>query len=385
MPTPNGPLAGYRVIDLTSERGAFCTRLLAGLGAEVIKVEPPDGDPLRGIGPFKDPSTGSGQAGPDPEGSLRFASLNPGKKSITLDLRSTGGGHLLDVLLRSADVLVQDADPGTGLDDASVREAHPQLVHTSITGFGLTGPRSSYKGPDLIALAMGGIHLISGEPERPPCTGPETQAYYIAGMHACWGTLVALFARPLTGRGQLVDISVQDCVATEEHQVIRYSLDQHNVRREGNQHGSAAPGKGYPARDGWAHLYITHGWPRFVEWMGSPDALSGEAWNDARFRRANIDVINMFVTEFLRGRHRRDVVTECQDMHMAVVPLNAPAEAADDPHMEAIGLVCETEHPVIGRTRHLGPPWSFSRTPAEFAEAAPLLGQHNAEVLAGGD
>ncbi len=368
-----GPLSPYRILDLTSERGAFCTRLLADLGADVIKIEPREGDPTRRLGPYVDDV-------PGPERSLRFASLNANKKGVTLDLETPGGRHLFLALLPTADALVEDRDPGDldrlGLTDAALRQVNPALVHTSITGFGLTGPRRSYQAPDIVALAMGGILGISGDPERPPCTGPESQAFYIAGMHATFGTVLALFARPaLGGQGQLVDISVQDCVATEEHQVIRFSLDGHIVRREGNQHGSAAPGKGFRAKDGWVHLYITHGWPRFVEWLGNPDALSGEAWQDGRFRRANVDVLDLFVKPCLEDLTRQEIVRGCQERHLAVVPLNSPSEAAEDPHLRALGLFQDAR-----QMRFVGPPWWFSRTPVGIHRGPPALGQDNEDI-----
>lgn len=373
-----GPLQGYTILELTAERGAFCGRMLADLGADVIKVEPPEGEQPRRQPPFK------GDV-PDPEGSLRFASLNANKRGITLNLHEAAGKERFLKLLGGADGLLDDCDPrqldALGLGHEAMLAVNPSLVHTSITGFGLSGPHSEFKGPDIVGFAMGGLLGISGEPDRPPCMAPETMAFYRAGMNAALGTVMALFARGMTGEGQLVEISVQECLAAEEHQIVRHSLDGHVVRREGSQHGSASPGRIYPCKDGYIHFYIAGGWQEFLEWMGSPDALCAEAWQQSDFRRANVDVLNPYVEAFAFDRPNDQLAREGQERHLAVAPVNSPADLADDPQMAALGFFQEADHPALGRSPYAGPPWTFSETPASLERAAPTLGQDNEDIL----
>lgn len=370
-------LLDYRVLDLTDDRGALCGKMLADLGADVVKIEPPEGDPTRSVGPFRDDL-------PHPETSLRFASLNVNKRGVTLDLHTDAGRRLFLALIETADVVVEDRPPGyldsIGLGHDTLRERNPALVHTSITGFGLTGPRSGYRAPDIVAFAMGGLLGISGEPHRPPCVAPETQAYYAACVHAAFGTLVALHARSFLGHGQRVEVSAQDVLACQENQISRYSLDGHVVRREGAQHGRAAPGGIYPARDGFVHCFVIDTWPAFFDWMGRPETLADEAWHDEGFRRANVDVLDAVVREFTRRHTVAELSEQGQARHIPVSPVNTPADAARDEHMQALGLFQEGEHPWLGTSRYCGDPYLFSEGQPGMARTAPTLGQDNEAV-----
>ena len=198
-------LEGYVAPDLADLRGQLCGKLLRDLGMAVVKVEPPDGDPVRRLGPFAHDQ-------PHPEGSLRFAYLNAGKQSVVLDLTSAADRDQLLRLVRRADVLVESFDPGTlaglGLDEARLREHNPRLVVTSVTGFGQDGPYRDYRCPDLVGLAMGGVLGISGDPALPPVQAPETQAYYFASVYAAFGTVLALWRRAHDGQGRGVDVVV---------------------------------------------------------------------------------------------------------------------------------------------------------------------------------
>lgn len=374
----SGALAPYRIIDLTGERGAMCGKLLAELGAEVIKVEPPGGEASRRLGPFKD-------GVPHLEGSLRFASLNVNKKGVTIDQATSDGRQLLEALLASADAVIEDCDPGQqaarGLAPNTFAAAYPSLVHTSITGFGLDGPNRDFGSTDLVALAMGGILNLSGDPTLPPCAAPETQAWYVACIHAAFATVVALYARAFTGCGQLVEIAAQDCLMVEEHHVSRYGQDGHVVGREGSRHGGAAPGSVYPVQDGFAHIFVATTWPDFLQWMGSPEPLTAEAWNGGAFRRANVDVLDPYVREFARGWKRDELAEAGQRRHTPVMPVNRPEDVADDPHLHSLGFFYGAAHPYLGEARYAGSPARMSATPPRFERAAPLLGEHNLEVF----
>ncbi len=212
-------LDGYVAVDLTDLRGQFCGKLLRDLGMEVIKVEPPGGDPVRGLGPFAHDV-------PHPEGSLRFAYLNAGKRSVVLDLSQAADRARLLGLVRRADVLLESFQPGTlarlGLDAGLLRAHNPGLIITSITGFGQTGPYRDYLCPDLVGLAAGGVLYMSGDPALPPVQAPETQSFYFASLYAAFGTVLALWRRSRDGQGRHVDTAIQECLAYHEGLIAAY-------------------------------------------------------------------------------------------------------------------------------------------------------------------
>jgi crotonobetainyl-CoA:carnitine CoA-transferase CaiB-like acyl-CoA transferase len=217
----SGALSGLRVLDLTSRMGGYCGLLLANLGAEVVLVEPLAGDPLRREGPFK-----NGAA--HPEGSLSFAAYHTNKRSIVLDLQNAQGREALRDLVRAADVLVEDKAVGyldqCGLGYNDFRSINPALVVTSISGFGLAGPYRDFKGPNIVAFAMGGLMNLCGHPGRAPLVGPCDIAYHLGSVHAAFGTLISLYNRRITGRGEHVEVSLQDVCSDPFLRIItRYS------------------------------------------------------------------------------------------------------------------------------------------------------------------
>lgn len=384
MPDPasyaaGGPLAHVTVVEFTEDRGAFCGKLFADLGAQVIKVEPPSGDATRRMGPFKDDV-------PHPETSIRFASLNANKRSVTLDIACASGKDVLLRLLKDADILLEDAAPGhlasLGYAEQVLETANPRLIHVSITGFGLDGPFRDFLAPELVTFAMGGLLNISGDPALPPCVAPETQSYYIASMHAAFGAMAALYARDALGRGQRVEVSAQDCLAVQEHQISRYSQDGHVVQREGSQHGGAAPGRIYPAADGFIHAFVSTAWPAFFDMMGRPEALSDPVWSDMGFRRSNVDVLNPVVAAFTQTRGKDDLAAEGQSRHIPVVPVNGPADLVKDEQLRKLELFGAGDHPYLGPALYLKAPYHLSASPGVFRGGPPLLGQDTEAVLA---
>ncbi|MCK4722097.1 MAG: CoA transferase, partial [Dehalococcoidia bacterium] len=194
-------LGDIRVLDLADAKGVYCTKLLADLGADVIKIERPGGDPMRNIGPFFHDE-------PDPEKSLYWFHFNTSKRSITLNLETADGREVLKKLAKTADVMVETFSPGhleqIGLGYQTLRELNPRLILTSITPFGQTGPYRDFEGSDMIAQAVGGLMYLPGFPEDPPCRIYGSQAYHSASVQAAVGTMIALYARELTGEGQQV-------------------------------------------------------------------------------------------------------------------------------------------------------------------------------------
>ncbi|MEK7217360.1 MAG: CoA transferase, partial [Chloroflexota bacterium] len=194
-------------------------------------------------------------------------------------------------------------------------------------------------------------------------------------------TGVALFNSGLGGPGQLVEISAQDCLMVEEHQVSRYGQDGHIIGREGNQHGSAAPGAVYAVQDGFAHIFVANTWPQFLDWMGRPEPLTDDAWQQGAFRRANVDLLNPYVRQFAAGFTREQIVQEGQSQRIPVMPVNRPEDVAEDTQLNGIGFFYEGEHSQVGPTRYAGAPYRMEATPPRLYRTAPLLGEHNKEVF----
>ena len=274
----------------------------------VIKVEPPGGDAVRGVGPF------AGDV-PGRERSLRFAFLNGGKESITLDFATADGRALLLGLVEHADVLLESFAPGRlaglGLGWEALRARNPGLVVASVTGFGQYGPRAGYAAPDIVGVAMGGLMSISGDPALPPVRPPETQGYYYASVFAAYGVLLALWARGETGEGRYVDCSMQEAVATQEHMIREAAFDGVAIVRNGSQHKHAAPANIFRCRDGHVFLFVlgARDWQRLLElWEGHPPELDDESLRPPHHRRARIDLINPRSRQFTRRYTKAELV-----------------------------------------------------------------------------
>ena len=378
------PLEGIRVLDLCGPEGQLCGRLLADLGADVVKVEPPGGDAGRRLGPFA-------QDAAHPEASLSFAYFNANKKSVVLDLETPEGRERFKALARSFDVILETFSPGVmdewGLDHARLSRQNPGLVTASITGFGLSGPYSGYKAPSIVCSAMGGVMSLCGSEDRPPLAEPADQPYHLASAFAAAGVLLALRQRDSTGRGQMVEVSCQEVQAFQQHVLVNYSANGNVLRRAGSRTpvGGGMPYGIYPTSDGFCHLVViaTAHWRSFVEWMGNPDALTDDLWDNRHVRIANADLIEPMTAEFTRKLTKAEFFTEGQVRRVTAAPVNTPAEFVDDPHVREVGLFEDVQHPVLGATKLVRPPFRMSASPAVIGKAAPLLGQHTGEVLDG--
>lgn len=375
-------LGGIRLLDLAEDRGLYASKLLADLGADVIKVERPEGSKSRRIGPFKDDV-------PGPESSLYFINFNTNKRGITLNLYSPAGRDIFKQLARRSDVVIEDFEPGVmkslGLDYPVLREVNRRIILASVTGFGEDGPYSSYKAPDIVSFAMGGLMYISGEPERAPVVAPCEQAYHSASIIVAFGVLAALYQRLTTDEGQLVEVSAHEVLAAiNEELIMRYSLTFEIEGRYGSQHTSA-PARIYPCKDGYVHIVVLRvgHWRSLLELLGNPEIVMDEAWYDPRFRRLNADIIDPIVTEFTLSHTKTEIVKLCQARHIPCTPVNTPADFASDPHVKERAFITKVEHPVIGWHGYLSPPYRLSETPCRIERPAPLIGQHNKEVYCG--
>lgn len=374
------PLEGYRLLDLANEQGAHCTKTLAELGVDVVKVEPLEGDPMRRIPPFA-------RDIPHPEGSLFFAYYNTSKRSITLNLESSAGRALFTRLVGRFDVVVESFSPGTlarlGLDYNSLREANKGIILTSITGFGQAGPYSQYKATDLICFAMGGPMYTSGEANREPCVAPGHLAYGVAGGWAAAGTILALYHRAATGEGQHIDVSAQEAAATiTDSALTRLSCEGSVASRQGNTYLSVTPGDLYPCKDGWVRIVagqIVH-WRRLVAWMGQPKPFDTPQWESRELRNKNKALVDQVVSDFTSRFTREELFIEGQRLGVPVSPVNTPLEYMKSAGAEAREFFVEVEHPTLGRHVYARPPYKLTETPARTPRPAPLLGQHNEEI-----
>jgi len=372
-------LPGYRVLDLSSSMGAFCGKLLSDLGMDVIKVEPPDGDATR-----REPPFAKGHA--HREGSLRFAYLNAGKRSVTLDIAKENGRKLLLDLVARSDVVLEDFEPGYLAErklgyDVLLERQH-KLILVSLTGFGQDGPYAHFKTPDIVGNAMGGLLYISGDPQMTPCNPPETQSYYYASLFAAYGTMLALWQRETRGIGAWIDTSIQASMALHEHVAFNYSAEGRVMKRAGSQHQHNAPANLFQCKNGWIALFVTQThWPLLLKvWPDHDPALDDPKWINSNLRRQHADYINAQVTSFTSGFLKEDLAELMQKNGIPGLPVNSPSDFMKDPHIKARGFFGTVTHPVLGSFAQPGCPFMLDGQRAA-PSPAPLLGQHNQEVL----
>ncbi len=377
-------LEGLRVLDLTEREGHLCGRLLADLGAEVIKVEPPQGDPLRHLGPFK------GDV-PDRESCLPFINLNTNKLGVAIDATDPSGREAFLRLARTADVVIETSPGGDlntwGVDYGAIQGENPGLVIASITGFGLSGPYSHFKAPSIVCAAMGGVMYLCGSPERPPLAEPQDVPYDLASAFATYGILLSLRHRDRTGRAQRVEVSCQEVLAGQQHVIVNYSANASYLERQGGRTplGGGMPYGVYPATDGYCHLVVISSahWRNFLGWIGNPEVLSDPVWENRHVRAGNQDLIDPITMEYTQQHTKEELFYQGQAHHITVGPINRPDEFTRDPHFLEREMYADARHPAIGEFKVVRPPFRMSETPVGLFRPSPLLGQHNEEVLEG--
>jgi crotonobetainyl-CoA:carnitine CoA-transferase CaiB-like acyl-CoA transferase len=376
----SGALSRLRVVDLTSRMGGYCGLLLANLGAEVILVEPPHGDPMRRQGPFQNDV-------PHPEGSLSFAAYHNNKRGIVLDLQSETGRETLQQLLRSADVLVEDRPQGyleqLGLGYARLQSLNPALVVTSISGFGLSGPYRAFKAPNIVAFAMGGLMNLCGHPGRPPLVGPCEIAYHLGSVHAAFGTLVAVYNRRGTGRGDHVEVSLQDVLVADPFLriITRYSVTGEILERSGHSQ-STTVAETYKCKDGYARIFCNQPdhWKRLVEWLGNPAELMDPKLEIVQNRHPLRPVIDRMIEARTLSSDTRTFFEEFQSRRLAAAPINSPSRFLEDPQTKHRQYLVEVDHAHLGRHRFPADPYKFSASPTRIERGAPMLGEHQQSV-----
>lgn len=375
-------LTGIRVVDLTNNQaGPSCGQMLAWLGADVIKVE----EPGRG-----DVARYSQQDRPGAD-ALFFLAFNANKRSLTLNLKHAGGQEVFRALLKTADVLLENFGPGVierlGFGYPAVREINPRLVYASIKGFGSYGPYRDYKSYEPIAQAMGGAMSVTGFPDGPPTFTWPSIGDSGTGMHCVIGILAALMQRHATGRGQQVEVSMQDAVVN----LIRVSLRDHQrfgkvMERTGNQLGAGVPGTTYRCHPGGPNDYVfifaqQQMWHPLLRAIGREDLIGDARYETQEARWKNKGEVDRLVEDWTSKRPKREAM---EILAGAGVPCGAcldTGEVLTDPHLLARDMIVEVEHPVRGRFLTVGNPIKLSASPTTIGPS-PLLGQHRAEILA---
>jgi crotonobetainyl-CoA:carnitine CoA-transferase CaiB-like acyl-CoA transferase len=381
-------LQGVRVVEWGSLVSApFCGKLLADLGADVIKIEPPGtGDDGRNSGPFP-------EGMPHPERSGLFLFVNLNKRGVTLNPAEAAGRALLGRLLESADVFLEnqplDLLRRTGLDYASLRGQHPRLVVTSISPYGRSGPYREYRGYDLTANAMSGLSFGTGHPHREPLTTPMHQASYLAGVGAAFATIVALLGRDLTGRGQLVDVAEAQVIGTL---LTGYHLPTYIYRgvagwRSGNRMRLGLfPNCVLPCRDGYICIDAPQieQYQRFLALLGQQDWMEQPRYRD---RRAMSDQYpaeaEALIAPWFMQRTKEEILQACLANRIPCVPVRTFDEVLNDPQLNYREYFQEVDRVEAGGYRYPGPPYRLSESPCRVVRPAPTLGQHNQEILGG--
>ena len=385
--TDGGALADLTVVEVGGLAAApYCGKVLAGLGARVIKVERPGaGDVSRRFGPFP-------RGRLDPNASGLFHYFNTNKESLTLDIASTSGRRVLSRLLERADVLVHDLQPREaaqlGLDEAHLRPLYPALIVTAVTPFGSDGPYADFDGSDLVTFNLGGLGVVSpmyGAKEGdPPLKAGGRQSDLQGGMNAAAATLTALLFRDQTGAGQSADVSCTEAVIlTQEATVPMYTYQGQIPSRIGRISHSAPVGL-FPTKDGLFFIFC-HGragtWERFVQMLGSPDWAIVPAFSDGAIRAQASDLLYMYISEWTRSFTTAELYALSQEYHLPFAPVNTARELLDSEQLRQRGFWQQVRSPSGVELTLPGAPFQLSETPSTIRTAAPDLGQHTAPIL----
>ena len=371
-------LSNLKVLDLTSHlSGPYCAMILADHGADVVKIENPnDGDQLRKTPPFQ-----GGESAP-------FMLWNRNKRSVTLDLKHTKDHQLLLKMAETADIMIENFKPGTasrlGVDYESVSKINPTLIYCSISGFGQTGPYAPRGGFDLIACGMSGLMSINGPPDGPPYRIPMPVSDICGGMNGAIGILTALAARNRTGRGQHVDTSLfESGISLGVYEAANVFANGEVPERLGQAHRGSAPYQLFPTSDG----YVTVGGAQDNFWRGTCKILGCEQLvEDPRFKSKAERVANNkeLVSElevFFRRQSTNKLCKAFDEAGIPAGPVMNHVEVYNDPQTLAREMVVQVEHSKLGQMKTIGIPVKLSDTPGKITRSAPLLGEHNSEVL----
>ena len=372
------PLDGMTVLDTTQVMaGPFCTLLLADMGADVIKVEKPDGDDSRRIGP------------PFINGeSAAYLGINRNKQGIVLDLRTDAGKDAFRRLASQVDVVAENYRPGTmarlGLGPDDLRKDHPELIFVSISGFGQTGPYAMRPGYDLVAQGMSGMMSVTGYPDSPPVKVSIPLADLNAGMFAANGVLSAYIHRLKTGEGQVVETSLLEAaIAYTVWESAELWGSGKTPTPKGSAHRMVAPYQALATSDGFVNFAIGNQgiWDRFCKAVGLDDLLADPRFASNPKRVEHYRELAAELEQTTTTKSSAEWLAFCEELGVPAGPIYDMADVYRDPHVLERDMLKVLDHPVAGPVNHIGIPVKMSLTPGEIRTPAPTLGQHTADVL----
>lgn len=378
-PGDAGALSGLRVLEVGTHVSApFAAKLLADYGADVVKVEPPEGDPSRRHGPFPGHK-------PHPERSALFLALNTNKRSVTLDLGTSEGRAVLRELAASADAIVENTQPGAlegwGLDWATLSDANPRLVMTSISTFGQTGPYASYRGPNLVAFAVGGQMHMTGNPDREPLKNGGYMADYQAGLNGFAATAIATLGASLHGEGEHVDVGAMQCEASVLEGAMPFwcYLGTDSSMRRGNLMASFVGI--YPCADGQIGIHaMASNWRPLLETIGMEELADDPRFRTQADRMEHNDELMSIFYGWAADQRKKDVYARAGAHRGPIAYVHNMQDLLDSPQLATRGFLRTIDHPETGPLTYVGPPFQMSETPARDGRA-PLLGEHTSDVL----
>jgi crotonobetainyl-CoA:carnitine CoA-transferase CaiB-like acyl-CoA transferase len=372
------PLAGIRVLDLTRVlAGPFCAMMLGDMGAEVIKVEEPGkGDDTRSWPPFVEGE------------STYFMSVNRNKQSVTLNLKAPEGRKIFQALARKSDVLLENFRPGTmeklGFGYKALAKLNPRLVYCSVSGFGESGPEAHRAGYDLIIQAESGVMDLTGFSDGPPVKVGNSVGDLVAGMSAAHGVVLALLARTRTRRGQKVEISMLDVMASllTYQAGIYFGTGQRPTRR-GNAHPSIVPYEVFRAADAFVVLGVANNslWIKCCGALGRPDLAQDPRFDTESKRVQNRATLVPLLNEILGKRAASEWVEQFEEVGIPAGLIKSVAEVCESEHLKARGMIVTLPHPRAGKVTAMGVPVRLHTTPGKAATAPPVIGQHTDAVL----
>lgn len=384
----DGALDDIRILDLTSAIGMYAGKTLADLGADVIKVEPPGGDPARLRGPFY-------RDEPHLERSLRYFYHNTNKRGITLDLLTDEGRELFLRLAETADIIIESGKPGwmdsRGLSFESLKARNPGIILVSVTPFGQTGHHAGYKGTDIVGAAMSGLMYISGTETSPPSQpGGERGAMseMQAAIVAACGALIALVGRGFTGEGRMVDVSMQEALSIANDNALPYLDILGEVRRrKGGVTGSNGQKNIHHSKDGWVVGQAGGRWRLFRDWLEEEGFLTerfrDDRWLDNNYRQDHIAEVETVLESILLRHTRTEIYAAAQRRRLPIAPVRTLDEIFGDVLLREREFYVDLDHPAFDQIVTVpGAPYKLAETPWRVARPAPTVGQHNAEVFA---
>ena len=354
-----------RVIDLTTHSGAYGSRLLVEAGHDVVRVESPQGDALRRLGPLLGKT-------PDLERGACHLYLNAGKRSLAINLDSPSGRKLLLGLIRKSEVMV--ANLPLPVEEKALLEANPNLVLTKVED----------GEPELCAFARSGLLSLTGQPGKPPMLLGGHVIYAATGLYVAIATATALRVLQQTGRGQVVTVSVRKCLETlVEQAMVEYTYSGKGTERRGSM-GNMTPVSGaIPCKDGYwviSQIHRAGRWQKFTEWIQDPDLMADQSLGEAETQHRNRDFIMNRMKAWSERFNKSELVEEGQRRHFPATPVSTPLDLVEDPQLIARGFIAEMDHPEFGRI--MFPQGAVAGIMGTRAVPAPTLGQHNAEILA---